>query len=226
MDILLIIAIYAVYGAFLARFLLHARYWWRGARTSSVVATESRSGPTAVCRSVADLLFFTRLLRSNELLWILEWLFHASLLLALLRHFRYVLNPVPAWVWVMQPWGLAGGYLLPLWIALIALIRLASRRELYSSRLNLSLLAALFVISLSGVLMHAVGKPDLVGIKEFSMGVVTFAPAAWPGGALATLHLVLVLIIIPFLPTHIFSAPVTIVTAAQRESRLHEVLHD
>ena len=125
----------------------------------------------------------------------------------------------------MQPWGLAAGYLLPIVIGLILFVRLATRHELYSSPSNLLLLAALFIVSLTGVLMHAIWKPDLVGIKQFSMGVVLFTPEVWPGGILATAHMVLFALLLPFLPTHIFSAPVTVVAAAQREETLHEVLH-
>jgi nitrate reductase gamma subunit len=223
MDILLVIAVYAVYGAFILRFLLHALQWLRATAAPSVRL--EGTGASTCCRAAADLFLFTRLLRSNGLLWVLEWLVHLSLLLELLRHLRYVLNPVPPWVWAVQPWGLVAGYLLPAVTGLILVIRLATRHELYSSRLNLLLLGALFVVSLTGVLMHAVWKPDLIGIKEFGMGVVTFAPAPWPGGVLATAHLVIVLAIVPFLPTHIFSAPMTIVEAARREEALREVLH-
>jgi len=224
MDTLLIIALYGAYSAFLLRVAMHALAWRRGGGPDAGPRGNS-TPPLAVCRAAADLLFFTRLLRSNGLLWVLEWLFHVSLLLELLRHLRYVLNPVPGWVWSLQPWGLAAGYLLPVVIGLILLVRLATRHEIYSSPSNVRLLAALFLVSLTGVLMHAVWKPDLVGIKEYFMGVVTFAPAIWPGGLLASLHVFLFALLLPFVPTHIFSAPVTIVAAARREEALHEVLH-
>jgi nitrate reductase gamma subunit len=225
MDILLLIALYAAYGAFLVRVTLHAMIWRRGLRDRMPDPRPLRTPPVLVWRATADLFLFARLLRSNGLLWALEWLFHVSLLLALLRHLRFVLDPVPAWVWAVQPWGLAAGYLLPVVIGLILLVRLATRREIYSSPSNLLLLAALFVVSLTGVLMHAAWKPDLVGIKEFSMGFVAFAPAAWPDGALATAHVLLFALLLPFVPSHIFSAPVTILAAARREEMLHEVLH-
>ena len=224
MDILLVIALYALYGVFIVRVLRHALLWWQGTRVPASALSGARTAPATVFRAAADLFFFTRLLRSNGLLWVLEWLFHATLLLVLLRHLRYVLNPVPGWIWSVQPWGLAAGYLLLVVIGLILLVRLGTAQELYSSRLNLFLLAVLFLAGLSGILMRAYWKPDLVGIKEFFMGLVTFAPAPWPGGLLATLHLVLFLVIIPVLPTHIFSAPVTIVEAARREEGLEEVL--
>jgi nitrate reductase gamma subunit len=225
MDFLLVIAIYVVYGAFILRVLLHALQWLRATAGPPIALPGESMGANTCCRVAADLFFFTRLLRSNGTLWVLEWFFHVSLLLELLRHLRYVLNPVPSWVWTLQPLGLVAGYILPAVTGMILFIRLATRHELYSSPLNLRLLGALFIVSITGVLMHAVWKPDLIGIKEFCMGVATFAPAPWPGGLLSTIHLLVVLAVIPFLPTHIFSAPVTIAEAARREEALREVLH-
>lgn len=225
MQTLLLIACYAAYGVFILRFLLHALLWWRGLGRPSRDLPGRGMSPGTVCRAAGDLLLFTRLLRTNGALWFGEWLFHGSLLLVLLRHLRYVLDPVPGWVWAVQPWGVVAGYLLPCSLVLIMVIRFLTRRELYSSRANLLLLAALLVISVSGVLMRAVWRTDLVGIKEFLMGALTFAPSPWPGGVLSTLHMVLFLAIVPYLPTHIFTAPLTIVEARLREEGLHEVLH-
>jgi len=222
---LILIALYGAYGTFCIRFLLHARQWLEGVCSSTVPGVGRKSGPATLACAAADLLLFTRLLRTNGALWIGEWIFHVSLVLVLLRHLRYMLEPVPAWVWALQPWGLAAGYLLPFALAYILTIRIATTQELYSSRRNLVLLAALFLIGLSGVLMHALRKPDLVGIKAFMMGMVTFSPAPWPGGLLLTLHVILAIAIVPILPTHIFIAPVTIMEARMRDDGLHGVLH-
>lgn len=224
-GVLFLIALYAAYGTFCLRFLLHAFLWIGGIPRTPPVQAGRRTGLLTYCRAAGDLLFFTRLLRTNGCLWAAEWLFHGSLLLVFLRHLRYVLDPVPGWVWALQPWGVFAGYLLPPALAFIVTVRMATRHEVYSSRGNLLLLGALLAISISGVAMHAWWKPDLVGIKEFMMGMVSFAPAPWPGGGLFALHLAMVLVIVPYLPTHIFIAPVTIVEARLRDEGLHEVLH-
>jgi len=226
MQNLLLVALYAAYGVFLVRFLIHALLWWRGAKAATYALTWRKRGAATIYRAILDLLFFTRLLRANNLLWLVEWFFHASLLLILLRHLRYVLDPVPSWVWAAQPWGLIAGYLLPVALAAILVIRQLTKREIYSSRANLILLTALLIISATGVVMHALQKPDLVGVKDFMMGVVTLAPTPWPGGFLATIHLILFLVILPLLPTHIFIVPLTIIDARRREDALDEVLHE
>ena len=46
-----------------------------------------------------DVVFLGRVFVVNPALWFGEWVFHASFLLVLLRHLRYFLDPVPAWVW-------------------------------------------------------------------------------------------------------------------------------
>jgi nitrate reductase gamma subunit len=223
-TVLFLTALYCAYGVFCIRFLLHAFLWWKGVSRPSHALAGRRPSMTVYCRAAGDLLFFTRLLRTNGALWVGEWVFHSSLLLVLLRHLRYVLDPVPAWVWVLQPWGVVSGYLLPLALVYIVLVRIGTRHEIYSSRSNLFLLVTLFVISLTGLMMHAYWKPDLVGIKQFMMGMVTFSPAPWPGGVLFTMHIIVVLLIVPVLPTHIFAAPMTIVEARVRDEGLHEVL--
>ncbi len=225
MDILLLIAFYAAYGVFILRFLLHALLWTRGLGRQPQAAAGRRLSAGSVLLATGDLLFFTRLLRSNAALWAAEWLFHGSLLLVLLRHLRFLLEPVPEWVAAVQPWGLAAGYVLPVSLVLIMVIRFAARREISSSRPNLVLLAALLVISATGLLLRTVWRSDLAGIKEFLVSALSFLPAPWPGGALATVHFVLVLAIVPYLPTHIFTAPLTIVDARLREEGLREVLH-
>jgi nitrate reductase gamma subunit len=224
MTVLFLIALYGAYGAFCIRLLLHGFLWWKGVSRPSHALTGRRPSVTVYCRAAGDLLFFTRLLRTNGALWVGEWVFHTSLLLALLRHLRYVLDPVPVWVRDLQPWGVLAGYILPLALIYIVLIRVGTRHEIYSSRSNFFLLITLFVISLTGLMMHTCWKPDLIGIKQFMMGMVTFSPMPWPGGTLFTLHISLFLLIVPYLPTHIFAAPMTIVEARVREDGLREVL--
>ena len=90
-------------------------------------------------------LFLGRVFMVNPALWFGEWIFHASFLLVLLRHLRYFLNPVPAWVWSMQTPGLIAGYILPLSLAYILIIRLLTTREKYASPANMVLLGLVLV---------------------------------------------------------------------------------
>ena len=75
--------------------------------------------------------------------------------LVALRHLRYFLDPVPAWVWGLQLPGLIAGYVLPVSLVYILAVRIFSEREKYSSPANVLLLALLLAISGIGVLKPA-----------------------------------------------------------------------
>jgi nitrate reductase gamma subunit len=176
--------------------------------------------------AAVDVLFFGRLLMVNPALWIGEWVFHASFLLVLARHLRFFLNPVPAVVWYVQAPGLIAGYLLPLSLLYILIVRLFTKHEKYASPANVFLLGLVLVLSSLGVLMHALFTPDLVEVKLFVLGIVSFAPTAVPGSVLFVLHFCLFLALVLFLPSHIFTAPLIMLEARKQEQALHLVIHE
>lgn len=227
MGKILIIAAYAVYAAFWIRFFMHALVWWRAARRLAPHAAPApRSRMKVWLLTAFDVLFLGRVFRVNPALWLGEWVFHAGFLLVLLRHLRYFLNPVPDWVWWIQTPGIIAGYSLPLSLLYILVIRLCMRSEKYASPANMFLLGLVLVISSIGVLMHAFFKPNLVDVKLFIFGVMSFSPSAAPDSMLFSVHFILVLVLILLLPTHIFTAPFVMMEARKREQALHRVMHE
>jgi nitrate reductase gamma subunit len=225
MEKLLIVAVYAVYAAFWLRFLGHALVWWNATqRFIEPVAPRARAKACAL--TATDVVFFNRLFWVNPGLWFGEWVFHATLTLVFLRHLRFVLDPVPACVWWVQTPGLIAGYLLPVSLGYILIIRLLTNQEKYVAPGNVFLLGLVLVISCIGLLMQALFKPDIVGVKLFILGLTRFSPAAVPDSFLFILHFSLVLVLVPFLPTHIFTAPLVMMEARKREQALHLVIHD
>jgi nitrate reductase gamma subunit len=224
---ILIIAAYGVYAAFWIRFFLHGLVWWKAMKRLSAAAGPVPPSTAKVwVLTAADVVLFARLLMVNPALWVGEWVFHASFLMVVLRHLRYFLNPVPAWVWWVQTPGTIAGYVLPLSLVYILIIRLFTKREKYASPANIFLLCLVLVISSLGVLMHALYKPNLVDVKLFAFGIMTLNPAAAPDSALFVMHFSLVLVLIPFLPTHIFTAPLVMMEARKREQALRLVMHE
>jgi len=53
-----------------------------------------------------EITLFNSLFRSNKWIWLFGWVFHAALLLVLLRHLRYFTDPVWAAVVIIQPFGI------------------------------------------------------------------------------------------------------------------------
>jgi nitrate reductase gamma subunit len=224
---ILIAAAYAVYVAFWLRVFMHFLVW-RGAgrRFAGLRVSIGWTSAKAYAFTVLDIVFFGRLFKGGAALWFGEWIFHFSFLLVILRHLRFFLNPVPDWVWWAQTPGLIAGYVLPFSLAYILVVRLLTKLEKYASPPNLLLLGLVLVISSTGVLMHGWFKPDVVGAKLFVFGILSMKEAALPESLLFVTHFVLVLVLIPFLPTHIFTAPLVMLEARKREQARRVVMHD
>jgi nitrate reductase gamma subunit len=224
---IILIAAYGVYVAFWIRFFIHGLVWWKAVRRLSAPPPAMPASRMKACAvSAGDVFLFRRLLTVNPVLWFGEWVFHVSFLLVLMRHLRYFLEPVPKWVWSVQTPGIIAGYVLPLSLAYILAVRLLTKREKYSSPANVFLLSLVLAISSLGVLMHALYHPNLVDVKYFAHGLVTLRPAAFPESVLFLAHFSLVLVLIPFLPTHIFTAPLVMMEARKREQALKLVMHE
>lgn len=216
---------YCVYAAFCWRVIFHALVWYRAAAELRRGTGRPHRGSLRVwTETAADVLLFRRLLYENGLLWICAWTFHVSFLLVLVRHMRYIMNPVPKCIAGLQPLGLFAGYILPLSVVFIALIR-TTVRERYVSRSNYFILGLVFLIGITGLLLH-IFRSDLVGVKEFTLGVFTFSPRPVPQSPLFVVHFLLVLLLLLFLPFHLFIAPVIMHEARKREAGLKRMLHE
>jgi len=218
---------YFVVVAFYLRLGIHALRWWEAARGSP---PSPPRGISASARSVVgaaiDVVFLRRLLLVNPALWIGEWVFHVSLLLVILRHLRYFMNPVPVWVvWAQTP-GWIAGFFLPAALLYIFAIRLVTGQEKFSSPVNLLMLLDVLAIAVTGLLMSTRSRADLTAAKLFALGIVTFRPAAPPSSVLFMIHLGLVLALILYVPSHVFTAPLTMLDARRRELDLRRLLHD
>ena len=87
---------------------------WRYARTPAPLKIPTTPAPTTrtgvVARMLREVVLFESLFKSSKWTWLFGWLFHVSLLLVVLRHLRYFLEPVPAWVVAIQPFGTYAGF--------------------------------------------------------------------------------------------------------------------
>jgi hypothetical protein len=57
------------------------------------------------------------------------------------------------------------------------------------------------------------------------MGIVAFSPSPPPDNFFFILHFSLVLLLIPYLPFHIFTAPLIAIEARRRQQGLDMVMH-
>jgi nitrate reductase gamma subunit len=154
-------------------------------------APVTRTG--VVMRMFRELVFFESLFKSNKWIWIFGWMFHYGMFLVLARHLRYFTNPVWTWVDLIQPFGkyaafaMAAG-LLGLWVR-----RLVVDRVRYITALSDHLmLALLFAIAGTGLMMDYVTNTDIVAVKAFFLGLMYFDWQPIPTNPVLLAHLGLV----------------------------------
>ncbi len=153
-------------------------------------------------RMLREVTYFESLFKSNKWIWIFAVLFHAGLLLVVLRHLRYFTEPVWFWVVLVQPFGIYAGF-----VMVAGLLGLWARRFLvdrirYISNLSDHLMLGLLVlIGLSGLMMKYVARTDIIAVKAFFLGLMRFEMQPLPQDPALLLHLGLVaslMIIFPF----------------------------
>ncbi len=169
-------------------------------RIPTTPAPITRQG--VVARLFFEVTLFSSLFKSNKWIWLFGWLFHAALLLVLLRHFRYFTDPVWGWIGTIQPYGKYAAFVMIFGLAgLWARRFLVDRVRYISSPSDHLMLALLIAIGLTGLGMKYVAHTDIVAVKAFFLGLIYFDWQPLPSDLLLVIHLSLVaslMIIFPF----------------------------
>ena len=174
-------------------------------RTPAPLKIPTTPAPTTTTgvalRMTREVVLFESLFKSNKWTWLFGWMFHAALLLVLLRHLRYFQQPV--WtpvVWV-QAFGTYGGFVMVAGLAGLWARRFLVDRVRYistpSDHLHLALLVA---IALSGLGMRFVAHTDIVALKVFTLGLMRFDLQPLPADPLLLVHLTLVAVLMIVFP--------------------------
>jgi nitrate reductase gamma subunit len=225
MNQLLAAIAYTVYAAFGLRLLWHFFTWIRASAAVGAYAPKYKTSFGTRILMALDIVFFRRLLVANGLLWTASWTFHLSFFIVVVRHLRFFIEPVPACVRESQTCGLIAGYILPASVLCLLLIRTVSAGERYLTKDNYLILLLTLGIATTGLLLRTVFRADLVGIKGFTHGLLTFQPGMGQNSYLFVVHFSLALLLILILPSHIFSAPLVTIEARRREQALNMVMH-
>ena len=145
-------------------------------------------------------------------LWVGALAFHYSFLVVILRHFRFFTAPVPSCIQWLEYFdgivqiGLPGLFLSG--VGLLAATLFLLGRRIFDAKVNYVSQAAdyfpLFLIigiSATGIAMRYFTKVDIIGIKELTMGLATFAPVIPDGvGGLFYAHVLLVSVLFAYFP--------------------------
>lgn len=152
-------------------------------------------------RLAGEVFFFTSLFKGNRWTWIGGYIFHVALLLILLRHLRYFLQPIPEPIVLVQQFGFWAGHIMPLAIIYLYIRRITVDRTRYISTLeDYALLVLFFAIGATGLMMNYLARADLIDVKEFILGLLTFSPVAFPDSPMFLVHFTLVLILMIIFP--------------------------
>ena len=166
------------------------------------IAPAPITGAGVVRRMFFEVTLFRSLFKASKWTWIFGWLFHAALMLVLLRHLRYFTDPVWSWVALIQPIGTYASFVMIAGLAGLWARRFLVDRVRYISSPSDHLMLTLFIaIGLSGLSMKYVAATDIVAVKAFFLGLMYFDWQPLPGDKLLILHLLLVallMIIFPF----------------------------
>jgi len=156
-----------------------------------------------VLRMLREVTLFESLFKANKWIWLFGWLFHVALALIVIRHLRYFTDPVWPLVAILQPFGKYAAFAMLAGLAgLWARRFLVDRVRYISSPSDHLMLALLIGIGISGVMMKFVSHTDIVSVKLFFLGLLSFdfshtLPADFP--LIVHLSLVALLaIIFPF----------------------------
>lgn len=166
----------------------------RYARTPAPLKIATTPAPItrggAALRVLGEAILFQSLFRANPGLWIVAWAFHVALLLIILRHLRYFVEPLWAWVALIQPFGIYAGWALIAGLVALWVRRLANPRvrqiNAWSDHL---MLALLLFIAATGLAMTFVEPTDVVGVKAFFLGLIHLDWQPLPEDLLLQLHL-------------------------------------
>jgi len=154
-------------------------------------------------------------------LWVFALAFHYSFLVVIVRHLRFFFEPVPVCIRMLEyldsffriefmspivQVGLPGFFISGL-VLLGAVSYLFIRRVISPKIKYISLASDFFPlflimgIAFTGILMRYFTKIDVIGAKEFAMGLVTLKPAVVEGiGGIFYVHLFLVSTLLIYFP--------------------------
>jgi nitrate reductase gamma subunit len=152
-------------------------------------------------RLAREVVFFESLFKASKWTWIFGWMFHAALLLVLLRHLRYFQQPVWDIIAFVQPFGTYAGFAMVAGLAGLWARRWLVDRVRYistpSDHLHLALLLA---IGLTGLGMRFVRHTDIVAVKTYMLGLMRLEIHPLPADPILLVHLALVALLMFVFP--------------------------
>ena len=175
------------------------------AKTPAPLKIPTTPAPTTTVgvgmRMFREVVLFESLFKGAKWTWIFSWVFHMALFLVLLRHVRYFQDPVFFPIQLIQPFGVYAGFAMVIGLAgLFARRLLVDRVRYISAPSDYLMLVLLGLIGTSGLGMKFVAHTDIVAVKQFFIGLMTFNFSNLPADPALLVHLALVAVLMIIFP--------------------------
>ncbi len=200
-------ALFAILGyAAIAIFLVGvlAKVWKYGSTPAPLKIPQTPAPVTASgvpTRILSEVVLFKSLFKSNRVIWLAGYVFHIGLLLALVKHYRFVFASVPEALAYIDTFEMYPGLIMLGGLGLLFLLRLIVDRTMFISVMtDYFLLVLLIAIAGTGSLAKHFFRVDIAQVKDFMMGLVAFKPADFPTQPIFIIHFSLVLLLLAYFP--------------------------
>lgn len=206
MTVLFVVLGYAALAIFIVGVL--AKVWKYGKTPAPLKIPQTPAPVTASgvpVRILSEVVFFKSLFKSNRVIWLAGYLFHIGLLLALIKHYRFLFASVPAGLDYFATFEMYPGLIMLGGLGLLFLLRLVVDRNMFISVMtDYVLLILLIAIAGTGTLAKHYFRVDITQVKEFMMGLVSFSPmgsnSTFPTELIFLIHFSLVLLLLVYFP--------------------------
>jgi len=183
------------------------RQYWKTPAPLKIPTTPAPVTQTGVVfRMAREVVLFESLFKSNKWIWVFGWMFHLGLLLAFIRHLRYVVES-DSFMWpvisnvIVQSFGQYAGFAMVIGlIGLLARRVVVERIRYISSPSDYLMLVMLIIIGVSGLIMSFVSHIDVVQLKMFVIGLFGFDFQSLPESSALLIHLLLVVVLMLIFP--------------------------
>lgn len=203
---MLTILAYLVLGIFVVGFAQRIWIYIQSPAPLKIPTTPAPTTATGVgWRLFTEVVFFNSLFKGDKWAWLGSIAFHGALVLVLIRHLRYFVDPLPAFFAHVQIAGIVAGIAMVGGLGLLFLRRIVIDRVRHISAVSDYLMLLLLLgIGLSGLLMQFLFRPDIIHIKAAMMGMwrssQTLPWAGMPGDFIFLGHLLLVAVLLVIFP--------------------------
>ena len=152
-------------------------------------------------RLAKEAILFAALFRSNKWTWLFGWMFHMSLFVVLLNHLRFFIKDVPLPLVLLQNVGEYAAFTMFIGLTGLLVRRMFVARVKYiSSPSDYLWLILLMFIGFTGIIMRFISHTDIIAVKEFCLGLMSFDWQSLPTDFPLMVHLFLVAVLMILLP--------------------------